>query len=145
MGVATLRGWHVTNFRAVHPHLEAIRFDGTNVTEVAEFLGIDWPEEYEPADQILIELPDGDHSVEIGDYIARTDSKGNFWPYPRRVFEQLYEELDEFEKIPPPTHSDDAMEWAESFESHFPHSGIDATIMVGWFANYWAACRAAAE
>jgi hypothetical protein len=52
---------------------------------------VDWPDEYEPADQIVIELPDGDHPVGIGDYITRTDTEGNFWPCAGRIFERLYE------------------------------------------------------
>lgn len=135
----------MSDYRAMRPYLDAIRFDGDNVTEVAEFLGIDWPEEYEPADQIVIELPDGDHSVDIGDYITRTNPESNFWPCPGRIFERLYEELDELDKIPPPTDTDDATDWAKSFESHYPHSGLDAGLMVGWFANYWAACKAVSQ
>lgn len=84
----------MVEYRVLRPRLDAIRFDGDNVIEVAEFLGIDWPEEYEPADQILIELPDGDHSVDIGDYITRTDPEGNFWPCSGRIFERFYEALD---------------------------------------------------
>jgi hypothetical protein len=92
MGIAfERRGGLVADYRALRPHLDAIRFDGDNVNDVAEFLGIDWPDEYEPADQIVIELPDGDHPVGIGDYITRTDTEGNFWPCAGRIFERLYE------------------------------------------------------
>jgi hypothetical protein len=31
----------VADYRALRPHLDAIRFDGNNVNDVAEFLGID--------------------------------------------------------------------------------------------------------
>jgi hypothetical protein len=78
-------------FLAVHPRLDAIRFGGDNVTEVAEFLAIDWPDEFEPADQIILELPDGDHLVQVGDYIARANPDGDFTLCPGRIFESFYE------------------------------------------------------
>jgi hypothetical protein len=144
------------DYRVVRPYLDAIRFDGENVNQVAEFLGVDWPDEFEPADHVLVELPDGDHIVRIGDYITRRYSTDEtpldelapritYRTCPGTLFEYFYEPFDPTDRISPPDDSDDAMAWAESFESFYPHSGCDAGLMVGWFANYWAACKASAQ
>jgi hypothetical protein len=47
-------------------------------------------------------------------------------------------------KIKIPTHSDDAMKWATAFcgtakEQEWELADIDEGLIVGWFANYWAA------
>jgi hypothetical protein len=37
----------------------------------------------------------------------------------------------------------DAMAWAKAFEVHFPYSGLPASALVPWFANYAAATERA--
>lgn len=68
--------------------LDAIRFDGTNLAEIAEFLGVDWGGNGEPVDEIVIELDGGDETVRTGDYIV--DDTRRFWSCPGVVFEQFY-------------------------------------------------------
>lgn len=70
--------------------VDAIRFDGINVAEIAEFLGVDWDGGSEPesVDEIVIELADGDETVRAGDYIV--DDTRRFWVCPGPAFEQLY-------------------------------------------------------
>lgn len=74
------------------PTIEAIRFEGDNVTAVAEFLGIDWPDETEPVDHVILELPGGDEQLAVGDYLAR-DLDGGWQPCPGPLFEWLFEAM----------------------------------------------------
>lgn len=134
----------MTDHRARHYHVDAVRFTGTNLVEIAKFLDVDAGDP-EPVDQLIVELPDGDRDVAVGDYIVRFGEHGDYWTCAGDAFDKLYEPFDRGSRISPPDDTDDAMAWAKAFESYYPHSGLDAGLMVGWFANYWAACERAAQ
>jgi hypothetical protein len=82
----------VATYRARRPLLEAYRFEG-DVVDLADFLGMDEPDDLEPADRVIIELPSGEEQLAVGDYIVR-DDHGGFEPHPGRHFEWLYIEHD---------------------------------------------------
>jgi hypothetical protein len=78
----------MASYRARQPEIDAICFEGDNFEELAEFLGVDPPSDLEAADQVVIELPEGEEQVNVGDYIARTPD--GFDCYPRQSFERCY-------------------------------------------------------
>lgn len=79
-------------YRVRRPIVEAYRFEG-DVVDLADFLGMDEPDNYEPADRVVIELPSGEEQLTIGDYLVR-DAHGGVEPHPGRHFEWLYVEYD---------------------------------------------------
>src|SRR4249920_2993864 len=99
MGAEALRWWRVSDHRARHYYLNAIRFDGDNI----------------------VELPDGDREVRLGDYVIQLDNGVDYWTCTGDVFEKFFEPFSESDHLLPPTDTDDAMAWAQSFESHYPH------------------------
>jgi len=130
----------MTDHRARHYHVDAICFDGDNLDEIGKLLDVAVGDP-EPVDQLIVELPDGDREVVIGDYVIQIDNGVDYWTCAGDVFEKFYEPFDRLGRLSPPDDTDDALAWAKAFESYYPHSGLDAGLMVGWFANYAAACQ----
>lgn len=83
--------------------VEAIRWTGSNLEEIRNFVGSDLIEEcVELFDikrtlkkmlvDIAIETPEGTMRVDYGDYIIK-GVKGEFYPCKSDIFEQTYEEV----------------------------------------------------
>jgi hypothetical protein len=138
----------VTIYRASQPAVDGVRFTGDNVTEVAKFLGATWDGAGGTSDAVLLETPEGEEEVLPGDYIIRSRD-GGYRSFPGPIFEALYEALDlgaDLEELltdGPLQDNSDAMAWAKAFEVHFPYSGLPASALVPWFANYAAATERA--
>ena len=78
-------------YKVRQTRVDAVCFEGDNLDEVAEFLGVETPEDLDPPlDRVIIELDTGEEEVRVGDYILRGPI-GTFEPCAAHVFELFYE------------------------------------------------------
>jgi hypothetical protein len=79
--------------------IEAIQWDGNNLTEIRNFVDekvllCDYPRGKHEQVELSIETLEGDHLVTKGDYIIKGVA-GEFYPCKPDIFEQTYEMVGE--------------------------------------------------
>ena len=76
--------------------IEAIQYDGINITEVEDFVGVKLPSIWLSVEdtQLLIPTLEGDMKISKGDYIIK-GIKGEFYPCKPDVFKQSYNMIKE--------------------------------------------------
>lgn len=76
-------------FRKKPVVIDAVQWDGTNVSEIREFFGgfSDWGLH---ADHLVIETLEGDHTANPKDFIIK-GIKGEFYPCKPDIFAETYE------------------------------------------------------
>lgn len=74
--------------------IEAIRFDGANVAEIAALLGWDLTDGDSEADTIVIETLEGDMTVNVGDWVIKGVAEEGY-PCRADIFELTYEPVEE--------------------------------------------------
>ena len=74
--------------------IEAIQYDGTNITEIESFVGAKLPRVWLSAEdtQLVIPTLEGDMKVSKGDYIIK-GIKGEFYPCKEDIFKNSYDEV----------------------------------------------------
>ena len=88
------------NYRKRPVEVAAVRWDGGNGAEIAEFVGRDGKIEERPVagpgrglrPGIVINTLEGDMTATVGDWIIR-GVKGEFYPCKPDIFEATYEEV----------------------------------------------------
>lgn len=72
--------------------IEAVQWNGENLSECGEFLGKSPKEFHIETDEIIIHTLEGDMIASNGDYIIKGVS-GEFYPCKPDIFEKTYEEV----------------------------------------------------
>lgn len=82
-------------FRKKPVEVEAIKYDGGNINDVAAFVGDEFAGQYaETSDYYEIETLEGDMTARPGDYIIQ-GVQGEFYPCKPDIFEATYEAVGE--------------------------------------------------
>lgn len=89
-------------YRKKPVEIEAVKFDGSNIKEVRDLIGIGTEErymscglnEYGELCEVTIHTLEGDMKANIGDYIIK-GVKGEFYPCKPDIFEMTYEKVGE--------------------------------------------------
>ena len=76
--------------------IEAIQYDGANITEIENFVGVKLPTVWLSVEdtQLLIPTLEGDMKVSKGDYVIK-GIKGEFYPCKPDIFKQSYNMIKE--------------------------------------------------
>lgn len=74
--------------------IEAIKWTGTNIQEMAEFCNNDGHgmHEHPNGTDLIIYTLEGEHTASLGDYIIK-GVKGEFYPCKPDIFEMTYEKV----------------------------------------------------
>ena len=82
----------MAKYRKKPIEIEAIQYDGINITEVENFVGKKLPTVwlYVEDTQLVIPTLEGNMKVSKGDYVTK-GIKGEFYPCKPNIFEQTYE------------------------------------------------------
>lgn len=72
--------------------IEALKWEGDNLIEIADFCGSAWSMEQTctHGEMLIIKTLEGQHMAKVGDYIIK-GVKGEFYPCKPDVFELTYE------------------------------------------------------
>ena len=81
-------------FRKKPVVIDAVLWDGTNVSDVREFFGVFTAWCIERCDCLLIHTLEGVHRADPGDWIVK-GIKGEFYPCKPDIFAATYEEVEE--------------------------------------------------
>ena len=79
-------------FRKKPVVIDAVQWDGTNVSEIREFFGafMDWS--FRDTEYLLIKTLEGEHTANPKDWIIK-GVKGEFYPCKPDIFEATYESV----------------------------------------------------
>src|SRR5215469_11687543 len=108
-----------TKFRKKPVVIDAVRYDGKNLSEILDFAGRDNVElRSRTGGQLMITTLEGEHIASVGDWIIR-GVKGEFYPCKPDIFEATYEEVNAMTggrnvRIPHPYRPSDAAGWCSS-------------------------------
>lgn len=82
----------IEKFRKRPVVIEAVRWNGNNVTEVCKFTGL-YVSNLIVGGQLYIQTLEGVHHAAVGDYIIK-GVQGEFYPCKPDIFEDTYERVD---------------------------------------------------
>jgi len=82
-----------TKFRKKPVVIDAVRYDGKNLSEILDFAGRDNVElRSRTGGQLMITTLEGEHIASVGDWIIK-GVKGEFYPCKPDIFEATYDEV----------------------------------------------------
>lgn len=80
----------MSKFRKKPVVVDAVRWTGSNGSEIMDFLGYELPWRTNPDDTLTIPTLEGDHLARPGDWIIR-GVQGEFYPCKPEIFKATYE------------------------------------------------------
>ncbi len=80
----------IQRYRKKPVEIEAVRFDGTNGPEIAQWAGGDYVDTASEYSSVRVETLEGSMFAAVGDYIIR-GVKGEYYPCKPDIFEMTYE------------------------------------------------------